>query len=181
MPLTNEKVSAKPLVLTPEALDAIANGIAAGDPAAFVPAGTDRRWGPVVATESYEAWVIAWPPGTGLAMHDHGGALAAVRIVSGRLRERFRADGSVHLRWLEAGDAQILSADHVHEVINLNDTEAISVHVYSPPVADMGFRVDPEIDLRTSSATSLVSLDYPAGSRSATTFPEPSRNCDSKV
>jgi len=58
--------------------------------------------------------------------------------------------GSVQLRWLDVGDAQILAADHVHEVINLHDLEAITVHVYSPPVADMGFRVDPEIDLRAT-------------------------------
>ena len=81
-------------------------------------------------------------------MHDHGGARAAVRIVTGRLRERFRADGSVQLRWLDAGAAQVLPAEHVHEVINLHDVEAVSVHVYSPPIGDMGFRVDPEIDLR---------------------------------
>jgi quercetin dioxygenase-like cupin family protein len=153
MPTSNQQLSSASLTLTTEELSAIADGIAAGDPGAFVPSGTDRRWGIVVATEAYEAWVIAWPSGTGLAMHDHGGARAAVRVVSGRLRERFHAGGAVQLRWLDAGQAQVLSADHVHEVINLNDTEAITVHVYSPPVGDMGFRVDPEIDLRTTPST----------------------------
>ena len=147
-PSTNQQPTSATQPLTADELDAIAEGIAAGDPAAFVPAGTDRRWGIVIATEIYEAWVIAWPSGTGLAMHDHGGARAAVRIVTGRLRERFRADGSVQLRWLDAGAAQVLPAEHVHEVINLHDVEAVSVHVYSPPIGDMGFRVDPEIDLR---------------------------------
>ena len=148
MPLTNQQPASAVNPLTADELNAIAEGIAAGDPAAFVPAGTDRRWGIVIATEIYEAWVIAWPRGTGLAMHDHGGARAAMRIASGRLRERFHADGSVHLRWLDAGAGHVLSPDHVHEVINLHDLEAISVHVYSPPIGDMGFRVDPEIDLR---------------------------------
>ncbi len=148
MPLTNQQSASAVHPLTADELSAIAEGIAAGDPAAFVPPGTDRRWGIVIATEVYEAWVIAWPSGTGLAMHDHGGALAAVRVVSGRLRERFHADGSVQLRWLDAGAAHVLATDHVHEVINLHDVEAVSVHVYSPPIDDMGFRVDPEIDLR---------------------------------
>ena len=147
-PLTNKQSASAVPPLSADELSAIAEGIAAGDPAAFVPAGTDRRWGIVIATEVYEAWVIAWPSGTGLAMHDHGGARAAVRIVSGRLRERFRSDGSVQLRWLDAGAGHVLSAEHVHEVINVHDVEAISVHVYSPPIGDMGFRVDPEIDLR---------------------------------
>ena len=148
MPSTNDQTTCARL-LDSEGSTTIAAGIAAGNPAELVPPGAGRRWGIAAATESYEAWVIAWPAGTGLAMHDHGGSRAAVRIVSGRLRERFQEGGDVHVRWLEVGDEYVLSGDHVHEVINLNDTEAISVHVYSPPVADMGFRVDPEIDLRS--------------------------------
>ena len=146
-----------PQALSAEVLRAIAEGIAAGDPGAFVPDGTARRWGLAAANESYEAWVIAWPAGTGLAMHDHSGSRAAVHLVSGRLRERFRDGGSTHVRWLNAGESQVLSADHVHEVINLGDVEAISVHVYSPAIADMDFRTDPEIDLRWDLAPVLSS------------------------
>ena len=31
-----------------------------------------------------------------------------------------------------------LAADHVHEVVNPTATEALSLHVYSPPLADAG-------------------------------------------
>jgi quercetin dioxygenase-like cupin family protein len=134
----------------------IAEGIAAGDPAGFVPAGGSRRWGIAAVNEAYEAWVIAWPAGTGLAMHDHDGSVAAVRVVSGTLRERYRDGDETVVRWLDAGDAHVLATDHVHEVINLHDSEAISVHVYSPPLTDMDFRVDPEIDLRTAPAVGPI-------------------------
>ena len=127
----------------------IATGIAAGNPRAVVPAGDQRRWGLVASDERYEAWVIAWPAGTGLAMHDHDGSRAAVALVAGHRRERFRLDGDTRVRWWAPGDVHVLPNDHVHEVINLGSEEAISVHVYSPPIANLGFRIDPEIDLRT--------------------------------
>jgi predicted metal-dependent enzyme (double-stranded beta helix superfamily) len=100
------------------------------------------------SAHEYEAWVIAWPSGTGLAMHDHDGSRAAVAVVDGALRERFKSNAGTHVRWLEVGDVHVLPHDHVHEVINLGADEAISVHVYSPPIANLGFRIDPEIDLR---------------------------------
>ena len=90
---------------------------------------------------AYEAWVIAWPAGSGLALHDHDGSAAAVHVVSGRLRERYvRDDGTVAVRWLTAGGTVALPGDHQHEVVNLGGDEVISVHVYAPPLADTSFR-----------------------------------------
>lgn len=137
-----------PDTLDREALIAIVDGIAAGNPRAFVPPGAVRRWHLVAATPQYAAWVIAWPAGTGLAMHDHDGSYAAVRVVAGRLRERFHDEATVRTRWWQAGDRHLLGGDHVHEVVNLDADEAVTVHVYSPPLADTTFRIDPEIDLR---------------------------------
>src|SRR6478609_3379345 len=137
--------------ITPLDVDAlvdIADGVACGNPGAFVPTGDARRWALVVQTERYAAWVIAWPPGTGLAMHDHDGSNAVIRVVAGNLRERFHSPTGVRTRWLTPGDRHVLPDDHVHEVINLGEQEAVTVHVYSPPLADMTFRIDPEIDLR---------------------------------
>ncbi len=147
--------------LDTDALVAIAEGIASGNPGAFVPPGTARRWALVAATERYAAWVIAWPAGTGLAMHDHDGSSAMVRVVSGRLRERYHAESGLRTRWLSPGDRHLLAADHVHEVINLGADEAVTVHVYSPPLADMTFRVDPEIDLRSDPAEGWPSVPDP--------------------
>lgn len=143
-----------PGTLDPSLLAEIAAGLGAA--AALddrLPAGTGRRWTYLIEADDYEALIIAWPPGTGLRMHDHGGSLAALHVVSGRLRERFTtSSNATRARWLETGDTLELPADHVHEVINLDDSEAISIHVYSPRLCDNEFRTDAEISLaRTSS------------------------------
>jgi quercetin dioxygenase-like cupin family protein len=130
------------------ALTTIVDGLAAADPAAFLPSGKDRRWAPIASNETYSAWAIAWPPGTGLGLHDHAGSAAAVRVVSGELRERFVDGDSLTARWLAPGSVHVLAPDHRHEVVNVGAIEAVSVHVYSPPLLDTAFRDDPEIDLR---------------------------------
>jgi hypothetical protein len=143
--------AARTLVAPPldrSALVTIADGLAMAEPACFLPPGGDRRWAAIATTDSYSAWVIAWPAGTGLGWHDHAGSAAAVRVVSGVLRERYVDGDSVAARWLVDGPVYPLGRDHRHEVVNVGDVEAVSVHVYSPPLADTAFRDDPEIDLR---------------------------------
>ncbi len=129
-------------------LSTIVGGLASADPAAFLPAGDCRRWALIASTDAYSAWVIAWPSGTGLGLHDHNGSAAAIRVVTGQLRERFVSGDELTTRWLDAGTQHVLAADHHHEMINVGSVEAISVHVYSPPLRDTTFRDDPEIDLR---------------------------------
>jgi len=129
-------------------LAAIAEGLAAADPATMLAPGCERRWAPIAVTDAYSAWVIAWPAGTGLGLHDHDGSAAAVHVVAGSLRERFVLGDGLAVRWLDAGATTLLPSDHVHEVVNVGAAEAISVHVYSPPLLDTSFRDDPQIDLR---------------------------------
>jgi quercetin dioxygenase-like cupin family protein len=113
----------------------------------LIPRGDKRRWWYAVQTERYEAVVIAWPPGCGLRMHDHDGSLAAIYVTKGSLRERYLDDGRILTRWLQAGMTTELPSTHVHEVINLDVDEVVSVHVYSPPLGDDSFRTDREIDI----------------------------------
>ena len=134
--------------LDAQTLSTIVDGLASADPAAFLPAGDCRRWALIASTDAYSAWVIAWPGGTGLGLHDHDGSAAAIRVVTGRLRERYVAGDELTTRWLDAGTRQLLVGDHRHEMINVGSVEAISVHVYSPPLRDTTFRDDPQIDLR---------------------------------
>lgn len=105
--------------------------------------GRTRRWALLYRDGSLEAWVIAWPTGSGLDLHDHDGSRAGVRVLSGRLRERF-GDGAAGLdvRWWDEGDRYDLPSDHVHEVFNLDGVEAVSLHVYAPPLGDVRFRLD---------------------------------------
>lgn len=41
----------------------------------------------IARTPTYEAWVIAWPTGGGIELHDHGGSSGAFYVVSGELDE----------------------------------------------------------------------------------------------
>jgi len=135
-------------LLNTELLAEIAAGLGHAAPIHSLPGGNHRRWSYVIRAAHYEALIIAWPPGTGLAMHDHGGSLAALHVIGGQLRERYIDEhGESQVRWLEAGDTIQMDGNHSHEMINLDDTEAISVHVYSPPLTDDSFRIDDEINL----------------------------------
>ena len=125
-----------------ELLHDIAEGLARSVSADLLPAGNDRRWVRLLATRSYDAWLIGWPPGTGLDLHDHGESSAAVCIVRGELDEQhlLRAGPRrTETRRLVAGDAVAFDSAHVHAVHNASQTEALSVHVYSPPLSTMTF------------------------------------------
>src|SRR6478672_10517148 len=70
-------------------------------------AGVGRRYerlelGPDLAGQ-VDAWLIAWPPGTGLGMHDHQGSDAVVAVLRPPLRERYVGGGAVRQRWLRPG------------------------------------------------------------------------------
>lgn len=124
-----------------ELLAQIASGLGTANVTEALPQGAGRRWALLLESDAYEAWVIAWPAGTGLEMHDHDGSAASIHVVSGRLRERFvdRA-GDVIVRWLDAGDTVVLAHDHRHEAVNLDAEQVVSVHVYSPRLKDQSFR-----------------------------------------
>jgi hypothetical protein len=125
--------------LAGRALAAIAGRLAA-DGTTVPPPGTGRRWALLAETATYQAWVIAWPQGTGLQLHDHAGSAAGVAVVRGRLRERYLVDRALHTRWWQPGEALALAADHAHEVRCLDAEEAVSIHVYSPRLTDVRFR-----------------------------------------
>jgi hypothetical protein len=122
------------LELPSDALAEIAEQIAAEPPLHLLPPGAERRWAQVTVTRSYEAWIVAWPPGSGLPMHDHGGAAGALRVVRGRLHEdRMTGDECVS-GWLEPGCHSVpLPVESAHAVANADRIEALSIHVYSPP------------------------------------------------
>jgi quercetin dioxygenase-like cupin family protein len=98
---------------------------------------TERRFHRVLATEAYEAWVICWPSGEVLDMHDHGGSAGAFSVVSGELDEATFEGGVKAIRTLAPGDTAAFGASRVHAVANRGDAVATSVHVYSPPLSSM--------------------------------------------
>ena len=100
---------------------------------------TERSYELLLATETYDAWLIHWPVGTGLEAHDHGGSTGAFAVVSGVLDEDVERDGETVTRRVGVGESIAFGGDHVHAVVNRGATGATSVHVYSPPLSSMSF------------------------------------------
>jgi hypothetical protein len=96
-----------------------------------------------------DVWLISWAPGHCTELHDHGGSLGALTLLSGSLDE-FRWDGErLRRRRLEAGDQAGFPLGWVHDVVWAPTAAApsvkppavppsadptLSVHAYSPPL-----------------------------------------------
>ena len=124
--------------------DDVLAAIAAGLAAVTVPwelghreVPTERRYERVLSTAAYEAWVIYWPSGGSLDLHDHGGSTGAFSVVSGQLDEATIELGAKVVRSIAAGETAAFAADEVHAIANRGSAVATSVHVYSPPLSTM--------------------------------------------
>jgi hypothetical protein len=103
-----------------------------------------RSWRLMARTPDFDAWLIAWPRGGKVELHDHGVSTGAVSVISGALVEAVPERGdSGHLALvrheLRAGATLGFGAGHVHDVTNESDEHALSLHVYSPALTSMTF------------------------------------------
>jgi predicted metal-dependent enzyme (double-stranded beta helix superfamily) len=99
--------------------------------------GSQRTWERLLATDAYDAWLIRWPPGTSVGPHDHGGSSGAFAVVHGALVEVVVEPTGSRVVVHTAGGARAFGPDVVHDVANAGPEPAVSVHVYSPPLATM--------------------------------------------
>jgi mannose-6-phosphate isomerase-like protein (cupin superfamily) len=140
-----------------DALKAIVAGLARAAPKADHrwTEGSGRRYARLLETPSYDAWLIVWSPSSSVDLHDHGGSEGALIVATGRLIETYTDVARrhpVHSRVVNEGDAIAIPATRVHQVSNPGPGEAVSVHVYSPPLASMTF-----FDLSLSTSLTAVS------------------------
>ncbi len=108
----------------------------------------DRQEGPLAErtyellelTNDVEVWVIHWPTGGHLQLHDHGGSSGAFWVVDGSLEERYAAeDRSLRHRQITTANGAAFGPRYVHDVRNGGHRPATSVHAYSPPMPAMTF------------------------------------------
>ena len=99
----------------------------------------ERQFQLLIATDVYDAWLVHWPVGTGLDLHDHGGSAGAFAVVAGELEEGVIRDGATVTARVGPGASVVFGEGHVHAVVNRRDFGATSVHVYSPPLTSMGY------------------------------------------
>lgn len=98
--------------------------------------------------DELDLWLISWVPERSTELHDHGGSLGALTVVSGALEET-RWDGrGLRQRTLEAGDQAAFPLGWVHDVVRAGIEDAamvspvpptLSVHAYSPPLTAMSY------------------------------------------
>jgi hypothetical protein len=100
-----------------------------------------RSYRRIVASPHLEAWMILWPEGGRLQLHDHGGASGALTVVTGALDEEYLADGRApgQHRVIAASEGVSFDGRYVHDVHNVRPQPATSVHVYSSASRPMGF------------------------------------------
>lgn len=103
-----------------------------------------RSWRLMARTADFDAWLIAWPSGGKVELHDHGRSTGAVSVISGSLVEAvpWRDDTgrlSLDRHELREGATLGFGAGHVHDVTNESDGPTLSLHVYSPALTTMTF------------------------------------------
>jgi predicted metal-dependent enzyme (double-stranded beta helix superfamily) len=106
----------------------------------------ERWYVPLLQDDFFEAWLLGWPAGGGIELHDHGASSGALVVVEGALLEtyigasdRLRPGCRLRHRRLSEGALISFGPDHIHDVINGGDRQALSIHAYSPRLRSMTF------------------------------------------
>ncbi|WP_409436695.1 cysteine dioxygenase [Mycobacterium sp. SMC-14] len=107
----------------------------------------DQRWfARIHGDERLDIWLISWVPGHATELHDHGDSLGALTVLSGSLEEFHWNGRELAQRRLDAGDQAAFTQGWVHDVVwapPANQFEpaapTLSVHAYSPPLAEMSY------------------------------------------
>lgn len=112
-----------------------------------------------------EVWLLSWLPGQGTDLHDHGASSGAFAVAAGTLTERVvTADPRGNepreaTAELGTGRARFFGPHYVHQVRNVGDEPAVSVHVYAPRLSVMNtYRVHGGRLLRTG--TEQAGVDW---------------------
>jgi predicted metal-dependent enzyme (double-stranded beta helix superfamily) len=106
----------------------------------------ERWYVPLLQDDVFEAWLLGWPSGGGIELHDHGTSSGALVVVEGALLETYigasdwvRAGGRLRHRRLPEGALISFGPDHIHDVVNGGAGQALSIHAYSPRLRSMTF------------------------------------------
>jgi hypothetical protein len=141
-PLPSNRVEGRAGLGPLELLDVLQDYVTemAGLLPAATPGLTERQYELLELTDELEIWAIHWPQGRGLELHDHGGSVGALWVVSGTLEEHYvEAHRTTARRTLAAGGGAAFGPTYIHDVVNAQPAPATSVHAYSPPMPSMTF------------------------------------------
>lgn len=96
----------------------------------------------MAASDNFEAWLIAWPPGGCIELHNHGHSAGAVVVVGGELSETTgledqKGECCYMTRVVGAGESVSFGQSYIHSLANIEAAPALSVHAYSPRLTAM--------------------------------------------
>ncbi len=103
---------------------------------------TQRVYEELLSDAHMTAWLICWMDDHDTGFHDHDVSAGAVAVVGGRVREERlaigRPGGRDVVRRFGVGESFHFSAADIHRVRHSGADPAVTLHVYSPPLARMG-------------------------------------------
>ena len=89
--------------------------------------------------ELVNAWLICWSEDQDTGFHDHDLSCGAVAVIEGLIAEdRLLLGGAPVTRTFAAGEAFHFGAADIHRVRHTGADPAVTLHVYSPPLLQMG-------------------------------------------
>jgi hypothetical protein len=116
----------------------------------------DERWHQrIYRDRRIDIWLISWLPSQGTQLHDHGGSSGSFTVLSGSLDEAVLSGARLRDTRRMTGQSVGFGPHYVHDVRNLSESPAVSVHAYSPPLTTMTYydlvdgRLEPYASLAT--------------------------------
>jgi len=119
-----------------------------------------RRFELVYEDDRMDAWVLSWMPGQGTGFHDHYVSSVGIACVQGCVREDLMRFGEpeIELR-LSHGDTRRGGPGYIHRVQHAIGEPAVTIHVYSPPLDEVGqYRLDEKGVIRREPAPGRIEL-----------------------
>lgn len=100
---------------------------------------TQRVYEELLSDAHLTAWLICWMDEQDTGFHDHDVSGGAVAVVGGRVcEERLAIGAGPSSRTFSAGEAFHFTPADIHRVHHRGEDPAVTLHVYSPPLARMG-------------------------------------------
>jgi hypothetical protein len=93
----------------------------------------ERLW----KDERSEAWLVSWWEPRDTGYHDHDGSSGGICVLEGRVTEEpLVVSGAARVNEYGAGQTLSFAGHHIHRMHH--DPEAVTIHVYSPPITRIG-------------------------------------------
>jgi mannose-6-phosphate isomerase-like protein (cupin superfamily) len=150
-------------LLTPEELEKVASRIGERpdlwEPLVRVDS-EQRRFELIYEDDRMDAWVLSWMPGQGTGFHDHYASSVGLACVMGTVKEDWLRFGAPEVEFqLRSGDTRRGGPGYIHRVQHATGEPAVTIHVYSPRLDEVGqYRLDENGVMRREAAPGRTEL-----------------------